>query len=77
MERGGDPKCKGGTMNLVVWNEQQRTPAGVYGDANFGKGCYTITVRPKDAANFVAQLTAEGEKALVYNFTSSGGGGSH
>ncbi len=63
--------------HIVVWNELQRTPATLYGNANCGKGNYTIEVRPDDAATFVDKLKAQGEKALVYHFTgnSSGGGG--
>ena len=49
---------------ILVWNEGQRVPASVYGDANFGRGRYEIIVC--DDPNPVFERMGR-EKALIYH----------
>jgi len=65
-QEGGGPMTQ---KNLIhVWNEAQRTPASVYGDANYGPGNYEIRVSD-DAAGARDRLGG-----IVYNFNGGSGG---
>lgn len=59
--------------HIVVWDKDQTLPATAYGDANFGKGNYSITVRPtpEDAVEYANQLKQEGRRSVTYGMARS------
>jgi hypothetical protein len=57
---------------ILVWNELQRRPATLYGDAQFGRGNYNIRVSRDPRRE---RKAARGTKPIIYNFGGSSGGG--
>lgn len=58
---------------LLIWNEFQRLPATVYGEAR-AKGNFDVIVS-QDPPGDRDHINANGGNAIVYNFAGSCGGG--
>ena len=57
---------------ILVWNELQRVPATVYGDARWGPDTYTISIHLTQTKMDAAR--ARDPDAICYYFPGSGGG---